>query len=243
MALYSLDIQSRGECFTFDGRRLRSFSSLDPLLNWIEQLPSGTTLLAEMGGAADPVVLVAAEKIEDVEIWTVPTTYEKRARSAYGIAGRKRDAEVLYRMFADPQWRGAFHEHQAADEQLVHLCTTYPTLVSLIAQRVALQNGMTATYHRAATLGRRAGQKIDEYVKERCANNSAFAATVEEEEDYRKQAEKEVQRLPAYQRLLAPIAGIGPRIASGIVSGIRIASRFVPKACASYRIIRECCLE
>lgn len=240
--IFAIDFQSVGTSYIYDGAKVEEFKEVDQLLKKIETLPVDCTVLAEMGGAVDPIVLTVSDR--GIEIYTVPATFEQKARDEFGFSSkRSEDSKVLSQMFSDEKWRNLFYRHETADETLLELTDAYATYTKLIRDRVALQNAITSTYRRAAIRGRTANQSVSDFVKEKSANNPAFAATTAEEKEYLGKIEALVATRPEYQFLLKPITGVGPRISAGIITGIRKAGRFVAPDKPSFKITRERCLE
>lgn len=240
--VFTIDFQLVGTSYIYDGAKVEEFGDVDKLLKKIELLPVNCVVLAEMGGAVDPVVLTVADR--GIEVWTVPATHEQKARDEFGFsAKRSEDSKVLFQMFSDEKWRKLFYRHETADASLLELTDAYATYTKLIRDRVALQNAITSTYRRAAIRGRKPNQSVAEYVKEKSANNPAFAATTGEEKEYLEKVDLLVKSRPEYKKFLAPIAGVGPRIAAGILTGIRKANRFVASEKPAFKITRERCLE
>lgn len=226
-SVVALDYQVVGESFWYDGKNRRPLAGPDVVAKWIHNLPGDTVVVTELGGAIDGPVLEIAGR--GLEVYYVSTAYEKLARETYGFSGRRRDAEVLYKMFHDPQWQPLFYQHAVdVDAGIINLSDLYATYTGLIADRVALQNRTTATYRRAAWRGRQPGQSIAKYVSQKQADNPVFAVSTEEEEYYLNEVFKAVESLELYQKVLKPIKGIGTRIGAGLIAGVTKASRFFP---------------
>lgn len=225
----ALDYQVKGASFVYNGKRMRELETQDQVVTWIGSLKPGAIVVTELGGATDGPILFIASR--GIQVYYVPTVLENQAREGYGFKGKKKDAEVLHRMFNDPKWRSSFREHQSASEAILRLAELYHVYISLIAARVALQNSITATYTRAAWIGRRAGEKVADYVKRMCADNPAFAATLMEEEWYAGEINTAVEEMELYQITLKPIVGVGSRIGAGLIALVQFASRFIDPTC------------
>lgn len=227
-AVVALDYQVVGESYWYDGKRRGSLIDPDAVVKWIHNLSKDTVVVTELGGATDGPVLEMAGR--GLKVYYIPTAYEKLGREAYGFGGgRRRDSEVLYRMFQDPEWRPLFYEHAVdVDAGIIGLSDVYATYIGLIADRVAHQNRTTASYRRGAWRARQPGQSIADYVSMKQADNPAFIVATEEEEYYLTEVVKAVEPLELYQRVLKPIKGIGVRLGAGIIAGVIKAGRFFP---------------
>lgn len=222
--IFALDYQVKGTSFVYDGdHRLSPLEGQDKVAQWIQHLPAGAIVITEQGGVTDGPIYRLVNR--GVEVHYVPTTYENLAREEYGISGKKEDAKVLWRMFHEGYARN-FHKHTPTDDATVRLSLLYNTYTGLIADRVAAQNRVTATYTRSAWFVAGDEASIQEFIEVSCAANPAFAATTVEEEMYKKELEKLVFSMPIYQALIAPITGIGPRIGAAMIVYLKQAERF-----------------
>lgn len=222
--VFALDYQIKGQSFVYGGGRLIPLEGQDKVAEWIAKLPTDAVIITEQGGATDGPIYRLVNR--GVEVHYVPTTYyENLARTEYGISGKKEDAKVLWRMFHEGYARN-FHRHTPADDATVRLSLLYNTYTGLIADRVAAQNRVTATYTRSAWFVAGDEESIQEFIDSSCAANPAFAATTTEEESYKKELEKLVLSMPIYRALIEPITGIGPRIGAAMIVYLKQAERF-----------------
>ncbi len=212
--LVALDFQGVGESYYYDGEKLYSLADASKVAQWIDDLPKDTIVITEFGGSADGPALRIADL--GLSLYRVPTAYEQKAREAFGISGRKKDAQVLYLMFYDKDWRGFFHEYQPIYESIVRINQLYTTYTKLIRDRVAIQLAITSTYRQAFWL-QQLERGLDEFVKSRCADNPAFVDTTTEERAYLLRIKAVLEESELYQKVLQPIPGIGPRIAAGLI--------------------------
>ena len=140
----ALDYQVKGASFVYNSKRTRALETQDQIAAWIGSLSANAIVVTELGGATDGPILTLASR--GIEVHYAPTASVSKAREEYKFKGRKRDAEVLYKMFNDAEWRVLFRKHQSVGEAILRLAELYSTYTSLIAARVALQNSITAIY-------------------------------------------------------------------------------------------------
>ncbi|MFA4880346.1 MAG: hypothetical protein WC650_01810 [Candidatus Doudnabacteria bacterium] len=228
MADFTLDFQRKKTSYVFDVQKgkIIELEGRDKVAAWIDALAEkpDVQVYTELGGATSGPIL-ALEKV-GAKIQYVTPTQIKKARESGQFEKKIEDAELIWEMHYDPEWSKFFRTHLAVEQQILNLSTTYSVYTGLISARVALQNSITSTYGDAAWLNRTSGQNISEYIEERCANNPAFAATLDEEEHYRELLEKAVEEIEFYCLALKPIPGVAARIGAGAISVIRFASRF-----------------
>lgn len=228
MADFTLDFQRKRTSFVFDVQKGKviELEGRDKVAEWIDALAGkpNVQVYTELGGATSGPIL-ALEKVGAKIKYIIPAQI-KKARESGQFAKNIEDAELIWKMHNDPEWSKFFRPHLAVEQQILNLATTYSVYTGLISARVALQNSITSTYGDAAWLNRTSGQNISEYVKERRADNPAFASTLDEEELYRKLLEDAVEEIEFYRLALKPIPGVAARIGAGAISVIRFASRF-----------------
>ncbi len=221
--IFALDYQVKGVSYIYGGGKLMPLEGQDKVAEWIAKLPTDAVVITEQGGATDGPIYRLVNR--GVEVHYVPTTYENLARTEYGVSGKKEDAKVLWRMFHEGYARN-FHRHTPTDDAVVRLSLLYNTYTGLIADRVAAQNRVTATYTRSAWFVAGDEESIQEFIDVSCTTNPAFAATTTEEESYKKELERLVGSMPIYKTLIAPITGIGPRIGAAMIVYLKQAERF-----------------
>ena len=185
------------------------------------------TVAMTLGGSGDPLAYALSRRAKEIgaKVMRIPPAKLKEMRTSDG--DKNDDASLLSELIQSRH--DLFYETGPRDRDLIMLRECLRARTDAMKARIGCEQRLRQHFIGMAFCnpdGRYPEGSVEKAFEERSASSAILKALTEEEEERWNDLKGAVEALDVYREIFAPIKGVGPRIAAGIIAGIGDIRRF-----------------